>query len=160
MKILVFSDSHSNSRKMKEAIDLHKHTCEVVIFLGDGLKDIYFLKEQYPTIAFFAVKGNCDFFDYETEKERMLCLDGINIMITHGDLYGVKGGYGNIAVQAEKKGADAVFFGHTHIPYDNIMEINGKSIHLFNPGSVGYEGSYGVVNTSGRVLVTGHGKIS
>ena len=35
-----------------------------------------------------------------------------------------------------------------------------KQIRLFNPGSVGYEGSFGVVNTSGSVLVTSHGKLS
>ena len=55
--------------------------------------------------------------------------------------------------------ADAVFFGHTHTPYDDILDIGEKRIHLFNPGSIGYGGTYGVVNTSGRVLVTSHTKI-
>ena len=159
MKILVFSDSHSDSRKMREALNIHKMTCEVVLYLGDGLKDIRYLKMQYPQIAFFEVKGNCDMFDNDAQREMLINLDGINIFFAHGDRFGVKGGYGAIASYGEKIGADAVFFGHTHQPFDDIWEVNGKSIHLFNPGSIGKGGTYGVVNTSRGVLVTSHGKI-
>lgn len=159
MKIIVFSDSHSDTRKMREAINLHKHNTDAVIYLGDGLKDVNYLKNMFPQIAFFEVKGNCDFFERESEEERLLTLDGVKILITHGHLYGVKGGYGNIATYAEKIGADAVFFGHTHVPFENIYEINDKNIVLFNPGSIGKYGDYGVVNISGKVLVTSHGKI-
>ena len=160
MKILVFSDSHSSLRRMREAIELHKHSCEVIIFLGDGVGDIQALKMSYPQIAFFMVRGNCDFFATDVEKEMQLCLGGINIMIAHGDLYGVKGGYGAIAQAAAKQGADAVFFGHTHVAFDDIWEVNGKSIHLFNPGSIGHNGEYGIVYTANSHLITSHGKIS
>ena len=158
MKILVFSDSHSDVRKMKEALNIHKNTCEAVIFLGDGLKDIRYLKPMYPEIAFFEVKGNCDFFE-DADTENVVNLDGIRVLIAHGHTYGVKGGYGSIAIRAEKVGADAAFFGHTHRPTEEAYKINGKTIRLFNPGSIGKGGTYGVVNTSGKVLITGHGKI-
>lgn len=160
MKILVFSDSHNNTRKMREAISLHKGDCEAVIFLGDGINDIQSLKAYYPQIAFFVVRGNCDFYCTNEDKEKLVCLGGISILITHGDLYGVKGGYGVIAQACEKQGADAVFFGHTHVAFDSVMEVNGKNIHLFNPGSIGRNGEYGIVYTSGKILVTSHGKIS
>ncbi len=159
MKILVFSDSHSDTRKMKEAIDMHAANCQAVIFLGDGLKDIAYLMDKYPNIPLFAVKGNCDFFAKDAEEERLLCFENFKMLITHGHLYGVKGGYGNLIYRARELDVDAVFFGHTHVPLDNIVEIEDKRVHLFNPGSIGHEGSFGVVNTSGRVLVTGHGKI-
>ena len=159
MKIIVFSDSHSDTRKMREALKIHKSNTEVVVFLGDGLRDVESLKVMYPNIAFFSVKGNCDFFEREAEEERLLTLDGVKILITHGHLYGVKGGYGKIATHAEKIGADAVFFGHTHIPLESICEVNNKNIVLFNPGSIGKDGNYGVVNTSGKVIVTSCGKI-
>lgn len=159
MKLLVFSDSHSDSRKMREAIEMHKATCQGVIFLGDGLKDVTYLMQDYPEIPLFAVKGNCDFFAKDADEERLLCIESFKILITHGHLYGAKGGCGNLVYRARELDADAVFFGHTHVPLDDIFEIGEKRIHLFNPGSVGHSGSFGVVNTSGKVLVTSHGKI-
>ena len=159
MKILVFSDSHSNSHKIKEAIDLHKGKCDCVIFLGDGTRDVEYVKEQYPQIPFFIVKGNCDFFARDLEEERLLCLENFKIFITHGHLYGAKSGYARLAYRARELEADAVFFGHTHIPLDDVLEVAGKSIRLFNPGSIGLNGSFGVINTSGGVLITNHGKL-
>lgn len=159
MKMLVFSDSHSDTRKMKEALSLHKNICDAVIFLGDGIRDINRIKEDYPQIAFYVVKGNCDLFAGEAEEEMLLSLDGVKIFITHGHNYGAKGGCGRLAYRARELEADAVFFGHTHLPLDNVIEVQGKSIRLFNPGSIGHSGSFGVVNTSGNVLITSHGKI-
>lgn len=159
MKLLVFSDSHSKGNKIKDVIEMHKSICDGIIFLGDGIKDISYLKIQYPSIPFFAVKGNCDFFDKETEDERVIDFDGVRIFITHGHLYGAKSGYARLAYRARELNADAVFFGHTHIPFDDVFEIAEKRIRLFNPGSIGCEGSFGVVNTSGNVLITSHGKL-
>ena len=159
MKILVFSDSHSNFSKIKDVINMHRSSCDCVIFLGDGVKDVLYVKEQYPQIPFFIVKGNCDLFCKDVEEEKLLYLENFKILITHGHLYGAKSGYSRLAYRARELEADAVFFGHTHIPYDDVLEIGEKKVQLFNPGSIGYGGSFGVVNTSGKVLVTSHGKI-
>ena len=159
MKLLVFSDSHSDTRRMNEAIALHARTCDGVIFLGDGIKDVEYLRSHYPELPFFIVKGNCDFFAKEAETEKVICLENFKVLITHGHLYGAKGGVGNLIYRARELDVDAVFFGHTHVPYDDAVEIGEKRIQLFNPGSVGHSGSFGVVNTSGKVLVTSHGKI-
>lgn len=159
MKLLVFSDSHSNSYKIKEVIDMHKANCQGIVFLGDGIRDIEYIKDQYPQIPFFIVKGNCDMMARDVESEKLISFDGVRIFITHGHLYGAKSGYGRLAYRARELEADAVFFGHTHIPFDDIIEVREKRIHLFNPGSIGYDGSFGVVNTSGNVLVTSHGKL-
>ncbi len=159
MKLLVFSDSHSNSYKIKEVIDMHRANCQGVIFLGDGVRDIEYIKDQYPQIPFFIVKGNCDMMARDVESERLINFDGIKIFITHGHLYGAKSGCGRLAYRARELEADAVFFGHTHIPLDDIIEVGDKRIHLFNPGSIGYGGSFGVVNTSGNILITSHGKL-
>ncbi|MBO5262181.1 MAG: metallophosphoesterase [Clostridia bacterium] len=159
MKFLVFSDSHSNSNNIKKAIDMHKGSCDCIIFLGDGVKDALYIQEMYPQIPFFIVKGNCDFFAGGIEEEKLLYLDNFKILITHGHLYGAKSGYARLAYRARELDADAVFFGHTHTPLDDVFEIADKRIQLFNPGSIGFGGTFGVVNTSGRVLVTNHGKI-
>ncbi|MBQ7907487.1 MAG: metallophosphoesterase [Clostridia bacterium] len=159
MKMLVFSDSHGRADRIVEAIDLHKNNTDVVIFLGDGLSDIEYLRQGYPQIAFYMVKGNCDFFTGSVHSEQVITLDGIRIFITHGHLYGAKSRYESMTYRAAELGCDAAFFGHTHLAEDNIYDVYDKRIHLFNPGSIGYEGSYGIVNTSKGVLVTSHAKI-
>ena len=160
MKILVFSDSHSNYKHILKAIETHNGIADLVVFLGDGLRDVERVKEIYPNLHFFAVKGNCDVFSSSGYSDySVLDLDGIKILITHGHLFGVKSGYDRILYRAEELGADAVFFGHTHEPIDFSTYVGEKRIHLFNPGSIAYGGTYGVVNTANGILVCSHGKI-
>ncbi len=54
--------------------------------------------------------------------------------LTHGHGYGVSMGYDRILEEAESRGADLVFFGHTHRP------VNEKigNIRILNPGSLSY----------------------
>ncbi|MBR2943795.1 MAG: YfcE family phosphodiesterase [Clostridia bacterium] len=161
MKLLVFSDSHSHAKNIEKAIEIHGGVCDFVIFLGDGLRDVDYLRSKYPSLAFFALKGNCDAFmssDYPSYS--VLDLDGKRVLVTHGHLFGVKSGYERIAKVASELGAEAVFFGHTHQPIDDIYDLeNGDRIRLFNPGSIGYDGIYGVVNIKAGAIVTSHGKI-
>ena len=160
MKILVFSDSHSKPKYIEQALEFHNGIADLVIFLGDGLRDIERVSEKYPNLQFFAVKGNCDVFSSgEYRDYSVLDLDGIKIFITHGHLFGVKSGYDRILYRAEELGADAVFFGHTHMPLDVSAYVGEKRIHLFNPGSIAYGGTYEIVNTSNGILVCSHGKI-
>ena len=160
MKILVFSDSHSNPKYIEKAIEIHGGVCDLAIFLGDGIRDVEYIKEKYQSIPFFIVKGNCDMlFSSEYSNYSVLDLDGIRVMVTHGHLFNAKGGLEKLAKAAFDLEADYVFFGHTHTPTDTAIEIDGKTIRFFNPGSIAYGGTYGVVNTSGKVLVLSHGKI-
>lgn len=160
MKILVFSDSHSHSKYIENALQIHKSSADLVIFLGDGIRDIEYVKSRYPQLPFVAVKGNCDVFSSADYKDyAVLDLDGIRVLITHGHLFGVKSGYDRILYRAEELGLDAVFFGHTHQPLDFPTYVGEKKIHLFNPGSIAYGGTYGVINTANGVLVASHGKI-
>lgn len=160
MKILVFSDSHSCPNRLLKAIDIHHGKCDLVLFLGDGLRDLDVIKSKYPDLPIVKVKGNCDYFgSNDVLSETILNLDGIRVLITHGHNYGVKYGYESIVKYASKREVDAVFFGHTHIPCDKIEYINEKKIHLFNPGSVATSCTYGVVNTANGVLVTNITKI-
>ena len=153
MKLLVFSDSHSASRKITDVIEMHSGVCDAVIFLGDGLRDIEYVKRKYPDICFFCVSGNCD-FSATAPTETILDFDGIKVLVTHGHKYFVKRGYETVLGYAASRGADAVFFGHTHIPLDTCEYVGEKRIHLFNPGSIGNGGTYGIVHTSEGVLVT------
>ena len=159
MKALVFSDSHGKMSYIKNAIELHKSNTDAVIFLGDGIKDIERIKEQYPQIAFFIVCGNCDFLAQGYEAEKVICLGENRVLICHGHTLNVKSTLIRATMRAIELGCDALFYGHTHIAEDTVCEILDKRIHVFNPGSIGYQGSYGIVNTSNNILVTSHTKI-
>lgn len=160
MKILVFSDSHSCPNRLLKAIDAHHGKCDLVLFLGDGLRDLDIITQKYPNIPIVKVKGNCDYFaSNDTLEETILDLDGIRVLVTHGHKHGVKYGYGTIIEHAIQMDADAVFFGHTHVPCDKIEYAGERKIQLFNPGSVATTSTYGVVNTANGVLVTNITKI-
>jgi putative phosphoesterase len=159
LKILVFSDSHSRSNKILEVLKLHNGKCDAVVFCGDGARDMDYIKSKYPDIPFFIVKGNCDYFSGDYSDELFVSFGEIKIMIAHGHKHGVKSSLTALLMDAKLNGADAVFFGHTHIPYDNIHDVGDSRIHLFNPGSIGASSTYGVINTSGKVLVTSIAKI-
>ena len=154
MKILVISDSHGGVSALNEALQRSGKGAELVIFLGDGLKDIAYCKSAYPSLTFFEVRGNCDFMCADTPIESVLELDGVRVLITHGHKYNVKHGLSQLLEEAVAKDVDAVLFGHTHMPTDLCEYVGEKRIQLFNPGSLGYGKTYGVINTANGVLVT------
>ena len=160
MKCLVFSDSHGAILTMKEALRAHKDA-EVVFFLGDGLADLEYIRMSDSTRAYIAVRGNCDFrsvfMDTEVKKVEKISLMGYNILLTHGDLYGAKGGVGGLISLARSEGADIVLFGHTHAPYEEYINEYEKPIFLFNPGSASHSsGSFGILTLDKTVLFS-HG---
>ena len=57
MKCIVFSDSHRNTRNMREALRIHPDA-EIVFFLGDGLSDADLVASGDNARAWFAVAGN------------------------------------------------------------------------------------------------------
>ena len=83
MKICVFSDSHGYAANMISAIELEKP--DIVLFLGDGEKDLARLEEKFPDLQIYAVRGNCDF---GTKLKNLLIVkvDGVTIFMTHGHL--------------------------------------------------------------------------
>ena len=147
MKCLIFSDSHGSLDNMRAAVSMHRDT-EVIFFLGDGLREADLLREENPDKAFIAVRGNCDFYPYvngmEAEKIAVLTLSGRKIVATHGDLHGVKYALSGLIMLARDTGADIILFGHTHTRALECALANGRSVQLFNPGSIS-SGSFGVL---------------
>lgn len=138
MKALILSDSHSHFNLILEMYNLEKP--DVVIFAGDNCKDAHELSFANEKIPFYIVKGNCDFFDYNTEDIMEFELENKKFLLTHGHLYGVKRSYRSIEMEASIKGVNIVIFGHTHIPYYKKIE----NIEFFNPGAA-QDGNYGVL---------------
>jgi putative phosphoesterase len=131
MKILVMSDTHiprSSHDFPQEVYDQIKNV-DMIIHAGDMVeKEVYDkLSSLRPTKA---VLGNMDSMKLRevlNEKE-ILDMDGVKIGIIHG--YGAPI---NIleTVKKEFKGVNAIIFGHTHKPVNEIRD----GVLYFNPGS-------------------------
>lgn len=151
MKIIAVSDSHGSTSELADIIKKHRRA-EVVLFCGDGHSDLAAVRASFPDKMFYAVKGNCDWYcDFPLVEEVTLC--GKKILLTHGHMHGVKEGYYRICAFGHSQNADIVVFGHTH---KQLTTVDGNML-LMNPGSVGYRGSYSIIEINektGRITVT------
>lgn len=146
MKLLVFSDSHGSPGMMLEEVGRHR-TADAVIFLGDGQRDLELVRSRFPEIAFYTVRGNCD-FGSDAPIQEILSLDGARIFCTHGHAYNVKFGLYTAVCAAREAGANLLLFGHTH----QAMQTYDDGLYIVNPGSAsGYDASYAIVD----ILPTG-----
>lgn len=138
MKILVFSDSHSNVSNMIDVITACQADTDFIVHLGDMCSDFKIVTARFPDIRFVSVKGNNDFFEMNVPSEYIGVLSGINCLFTHGHQYSVKSGITGISVRARALKSELVLFGHTHVPHN---EKKGHTL-FFNPGSIGCGGVY------------------
>lgn len=158
MKILVFSDSHNDTRLIKKALDIHMATTDLIIHLGDCVSDTEIFNSVCPAIANINLLGNCDYFssgfNARTDASFALGNSGLRAFACHGHAFGVKNGTDILYAKAKLEKASVAFYGHTHIAH--ITEHNG--ILIMNPGSTsrprGTEpASYGIVTIeNGRIL--------
>ena len=151
MRILVLSDSHENIENM--ALAVNKTQPELILHLGDYVRDGEELKNLFPDIPLIQVKGNCDAYDVcHAPLWRVYEADGYRIFFTHGHYYRVKYDLLHLCYAAEEQNAELVLFGHTHIP---LSEKRG-AMTLLNPGSIGTgrHPSYALIETSEKELKT------
>ena len=137
MKILVFSDSHGNEDNMVRAVERERpSTLDAIVHLGDGWRDAEALHRLYPRIPLEQVPGNCDLGRFE-ERERVV-------------FFGVKSSLLRASYEARERGAQALLYGHTHIPHIDYHD----GLWLVNPGSIGdhRRPSYGVLTVEGDKL--------
>ena len=131
MKILVFSDSHGRTSLMESITKQYEAEIDAICFLGDVMRDYVKLREGFPHITTHAVPGNCD-PSSKKERVQMVEIGGAKILLTHGHLHGVKRGYDTITAFANGLGADACFFGHSHVP----VTFERDGVVFLNPGSI------------------------
>lgn len=130
MKVLLVSDSHGNSNNIVKAINRNPDI-NMVIHLGDILGDIFKVMKEFKHLRYEFVPGNND-WNSGYPPEKILDIEGKKVFITHGHAYNVKFDYLRLAMKGKSIGADAVFFGHTHI----AEEVYSDGMLVHNPGSI------------------------
>lgn len=150
MRILVFSDSHGNIRNCVNVIECIKDV-DMIIHLGDILRDVKDLKVLYPNIPIEYVAGNNDFW-HNVPYDKVLEIEGKKIFISHGHLYRVKYEYNTITNKGIALKADCVLFGHTHECYEAYQD----GMLMINPGSIVRpkwgKASYGVIEIQNKKM--------
>ncbi len=154
MKYLVLSDSHGN-KALLSSVMCHNTDIDGVFFLGDGISDFCSVMVRYPALKSYIAYGNCDSMGNGAPKTTAIL--GHNIFYVHGDVFSVKEGINLLAKTAEKKQCDIVLFGHTHIPFYEVVD----GITFFNPGALirncNGETSYGLMEiTEGQQPIFRH----
>ncbi|MCI2001280.1 MAG: metallophosphoesterase family protein, partial [Clostridia bacterium] len=83
MKAVVLSDTHRILDNARNVLNIFKHDADIVIHLGDLVKDAKKLEREFPCYKFYYVSGNNDWRS-SVSFEQKINMDGKNILITHG----------------------------------------------------------------------------
>ena len=158
MRFLIFSDSHGRDGGMLYALRLHPDVRHV-LFLGDGLLDVSRVAARHPGLHIRAVRGNMDALSLDTsaEDEDVFSVFGVNVMMMHGHLFGVKGGTAAAESYALRRGAHVLLYGHTHSATSHYDGETG--LYTFNPGSIGHPYA-GTTPSFGLLDILPNGQIS
>lgn len=131
MKVLVVSDTHHSIANYLEVVK-KELPLDLVIHCGDV--------ENYEQQIIDAagcevqmVRGNNDFFS-DLPREKEFQIGNYQAWLTHGHTYYVSMGNETIVQEAQERGVDLVFFGHSHRP---VVE-NRDGVIAVNPGSLTY----------------------
>ena len=130
MKVAVFSDTHTNTARMRDAV--RRESPDAIIHLGDHDRDTLCLKEEFPEIPLYNVCGNCDFSPTAPTK-RVVRLGPVKAFLTHGHLYRVDWSTDSLVYAAMEEGCKIAMYGHTHVPENT--EFGG--VQILNPGTAG-----------------------
>lgn len=123
---------------------------DYVIHLGDFVRDGQHIRELYSGFGCLVIAGNSDGFT-TFPNEKAITLDGILFFCTHGHRQGVKAGLSGLASAAKARGCGYALYGHTHLKRTDKVD----GVICINPGSVGFSGSYTVIETNnGNVTIT------
>lgn len=169
MKLLVVSDIHGRYERLSALLDMHRDA-DALIFLGDGLSDLMRADAYSRGISVSAVKGNCDgfsFFGEDAPTELCQSFGGYRFLMLHGHTKGVKGSLDAAVAAAVARDADLLLYGHTHVAQEKYLPEGSefmygalsKPLRVFNPGSLGNSGEFGLIDIRGQNILMSHGKI-
>jgi putative phosphoesterase len=123
------SDTHGNTQLAFKACSMAE-PFDILIHLGDGAEDARFLRDALD-LEVIHVAGNCD-LGSDSPRELFWKCEGKNLLLVHGDAYGVKSGLARLEKRAGELGVDAILFGHTH----RATVTSLSDILAVNPGTL------------------------
>ena len=131
MKILVFSDSHGVKEPMLAAIEEQKP--DMVLHLGDYVRDAEAIAAYFPSLDLRYVRGNCDaevdqmVLNFPVLADYAVLPVGQRLVyVTHGHVF-------NLNHLPPLAPGDILLHGHTHVP---AWTDFGQGNLYLNPGSV------------------------
>lgn len=138
--IALIADSHRDRMMLDRAAEALRPV-DGVLLLGDCAPDADYLAAKLGKPA-YAVRGNCDFPGAAVEEMygALFSALGPRFLACHGHRYGVKQNPLSLLYRAKELGAQAAFYGHTHI----AAQDREDGVLLFNPGAL-RDGRYGLV---------------
>lgn len=128
MKVLIISDTHGMTSNLDRVLE-RVGKVDMLLHLGDVERREDYI-EAVAGCETHIIAGNNDFFSC-LDREKLLRIGTYKVFMTHGHEYGVSMGTERIRAEGEKRGADIVLFGHTHVP----LAEQGAPL-LLNPGSL------------------------
>ena len=144
MRLVVTSDVHRRTSCLFDIVERHIDNADLFINLGDSKNEVEELLMVYPKLNIECVSGNCDFGSTYPAYKTIICKEK-RVFITHGHPFYVKHGYEMLMQKAREEKADICLFGHTHIPYTEIVD----GIYYMNPGAV-CDYSYGIIDITDK----------
>jgi putative phosphoesterase len=151
MRIGVISDSHGLLYYVQRAVE-DMGQVDLLLHAGDHYRDASQITVP-ASVPIHAVVGNCDSRN-DGPGEKLLEIEGVSLLLTHGHLYQVHMGISKILYRAAKLNAAVAVFGHTHVAG---YQWHGGTL-LFNPGSItsprdGKGVAYGILEINdGKVI--------
>jgi uncharacterized protein len=129
MRLGVISDTHGLLRP--EVFDAFREVDHILH--GGDVGPAGILTELGAIAPVTAVYGNTDGWDIRAQLPQVatLQLDGFEIVVTHGDQFGVPTPE---SVQAAFPSAEIIVFGHTHRP---VLTLVDTVVTVMNPGGAG-----------------------
>jgi len=150
IKVIVVADTHHVTQPIIKALK-NERDAQAFIFLGDHVEDGEKIKDALK-LPSYIIGGNGDWSTYY-KREMVVNLGGRRILLLHGHKQGVKNGLQRLYYHALENKADAVLFGHTHIPE---LKREGD-LFMMNPGSPSFprgghtQGTYGILHIGEKI---------
>ncbi len=166
MKFLVFSDSHGSAYAMQRVLNQHRSELSGVLHLGDGTAEFRNLSALagMEKLIFAEVCGNFEQYSMSEAMRppftRVLAVEGVRVLLTHGHVQGVSFGAEGLAREAREQGCSVALHGHTHIArhvIDRGSSGEEAPVEILCPGSIARpragKPSYGVLEIkAGQVM--------
>lgn len=131
MKLVILSDTHGNYPLAIRAIE-SAGNIDGIIHLGDEIDDARMI-ETVLERKVVMIPGNCDLLATEP-RDLIATYEGVRILMTHGDRYGVKAGLATLQKKAAESSVRVVLYGHSHRAHH--VQVGG--VLFINPGCLNY----------------------